>query len=347
MFSSKRERSGAELLPSSDEALAERVDMLASTVSSAAAALARTDGEIAGLRKELGNGLARLEELTAELRSRARASDLRELEKKLGSIDVAGARGSDPKRIEDLASKIAGLAERVDTLGTTVASAAASGAGRDGEVASLRRMLDQRAPAQAVDERLVRRVENAVATSASVSLRIESQAAETNALAGRIEALEERLPVLEERVDTGESDRVALVGSVVETTAARWLELDRGLRDLAERLDAAEKQASAVAAELSRATSLWPTALRSLESRVDELAGAPRRNPDAPVQPAADTHLLAAIQTLEQRMRSADVAAHEERELLLDRLDYLAGRLGERLEPLHHQADIVPFRSDP
>ena len=347
MFSSKRERSGAELLPSSDEALAERVNMLASTVSSAAAALARTDGEIAGLRKELGNGLARVEELTAELRSRARASDVRELEKKLGSIDVANARGSDPRRIDDLASKIAVLAERVDTLGTTVATTAASGVGRDGEVATLRRMLDQRAPASGVDEALVRRVEDAAAASASASLRVESQAGDIAGLSTRIQALEEQMSQVAERVEAVESERAALVGSVVETTAARWLELDRALRDLAERLDLAEKQASAAATELSRATALWPTALRALQGRVDELARRSGADPGAPVQPAADTHVLAAIQMLEQRMRSADASAHEERERLLDRLDRLAGRLDEGLEPVHHEAEIVPFRTDP
>jgi chromosome segregation ATPase len=332
MFSSKRERSGAELLPNSGEALAERVDMLASTVSSAAAAVARTDGEVAGLRRELGNGLARLEELAAEMRSRARASDVRELEKKVGALDFTSARSSDPKRLDELASKIAVLAERVDTLGATVATTASSVAGRDGEVASLRRLLDRSAPPPAVDEALRRRVEDVAAASASESLRLES--------------LDERLSELVERVDSSERDRMTLAASVAEATAARWLELERALAGLAERLDAAEERGAAVSAELARATSLWPAALRSLEVRVDELAGASRREPGSPAQPAADTHVLAALRTLEQRMRSADEAAHEERELLLDRLDRLAGRIDEGSQTARREAEIVPFRAD-
>lgn len=348
MFSSKRERSGAELLPSSGEALAERVDMLASTVSSAAAALARTDGEIAGLRRELGNGLARVEELTAELRSRARASEVRELEKKIGALDFTSGRSSDPERVDDLASKVAVLAERVDTLGATVANAAGSVAGRDGDVAALRRMLDQRASASpTVDEALRRRVEDAAAASASASLRVESQAGELGALDGRVEALEDRLSELVERLEAAERDSATRAAAVAEATASRWLELERAVAGLAERLDAFEERATAISAAVSRTTSLWPAALRSLESRVDELAGTSRHDTGAPAQPAADAHVLAALRTLEQRMCNADAAAHEERELLLDRLDRLAGRMDERHETVVREAEIVPFRVDP
>jgi chromosome segregation ATPase len=348
MFSSKRERSGAELLPNSGEALAERVDMLASTLSSTAAAMARTDGDIAGLRRELGSGLARVEELAAELRSRARASDVRELEKKLGALDFASARSAEPKRLDDVAAKIAMLAERVDTLGTTVATTASSVAGRDGEVASLRRLFDQSSPAAQVDEALRERVEDVAAASASASLRLESHGDEIVALASRVEALSAGVSELVERIDTVERERLALASSVADAAATRWLEVERSLAGLAERLDASEARTAAVSVELSRATSLWPAALRSLESKVDGLAGArsdPRDTGAAP-QPAADTHVLAALRALEQRMRSADASAREEREVLLESLDRLAGRLDERLEPAHHEAEIVPFRVD-
>ena len=345
MFSSKRERSGAELLPSSGEAFAERLDMLASTVSSTAAGLARTDGELAGLRRELGSGLARMEELVAEMRSRARASDVRELEKKVGAMAFEGARAPDSKRIDDLSSKVAVLLERVDTLGTTVATTAASVAGRDGEVAALRRKFGESSP-PAVDEALLRRVEDVAAASASASMRLESHGDEIGALAGRVEVLDERLSELAERIDAAERERVTLAASVADAAAGRWRELERALVELAARLDAAEERATAVSAELSRASSLWPTALRSLESRVDELAGAPRTADADAHQPAGDTHVLVALRTLEQRMQRAVASAHEERELLLERLDRLAGRLEDRLEPVSGGADVVPFRAD-
>lgn len=346
MFSSKRERSGAELLPSSGEAFAERLDMLASTVSSTAAAVARTDGEIAGLRRELGSGLARIEELVAEVRSRARASDVRELEKKVGALGVEHGRGPDSKRLDDLGSKVALLTERVDTLGATVASAAASVAGRDGEVAALRRMLDESSSAPTVDEALQRRVEDVASASASASLRLESHGEDIAALASRVEALDEGLAELAGRIDAVERERTALAASVADAAASRWTELERALADLAARLAASEERAAAASAELSRATSLWPAALRSLEARVDQLAGASRPESAGLPQPATDTHVLVALRTLEQRLQHADAAAHEERELLLERLDRLAGRLEDRFEPVHGEAEIVPFRPD-
>ncbi len=343
MFASKREKSGAELLPSSGEALAERVDVLASTVSSTAAALARTDGEIAGLRRELGNGLARIEELVAEMRSRARASDVRELEKKVGALAFEHGRTSESKRLDDLGSKVSVLAERVDTLGATVAAAAASVAGREGEVAALRRMLDEGSRPAAVDEALLRRVEDVAAASASASLYLESHGDEIDALGDRIDSLETRLSGLAEKIEAAERDRVTLAASVADAAAARWRELERMLVELADRLDAAEERAAAVSAELGRATSLWPAALRALESRVDELAGA-REPSDGAGHGSAD--VLHALRALEERMRRADAAAHEERGLLLERLDRLAGPPAGSPEPVASGAEVVPFRAD-
>jgi chromosome segregation ATPase len=345
MFSSKREKSGAELLPSSGEALAERVDMLASTVSSTAAALARTDGEIAGLRRELGSGLARIEELVAEMRSRARTSDVRELEKKVGALAFEQGRTSDTKRLDDVSSKLAVLAERVDTLGATVAATAAGAVGREGEVAALRRMLDEGSRPAAPDDELVRRVEDVVAASASASLRLESHGDEIGALGDRIESLEARLSGLAEKIEAAERDRVALAASIADAAAARWRELERMLVELAGRLDASDERAAAISTELSRATSLWPAALRALEGRVDELAGGPAPGGGDRPRPAADAHVLGALQALEQQLARVDAAAREERELLLDRLDRLAGRL-EQPEPAHREAEVVPFRVD-
>lgn len=305
MFSSKRERTGAELLPRSDEAFAERLDMLATTVSSTAAGMARTDGDIASLRRELGNGLARFEELAAEMRSRARAGDVRELEKKVTALTFERAKTSDGKRIDDLAAKVGGLAERVDTLAATVATAASSVAGRDGEVAALRRQLDEAPRAATPDPGLQRRFEEVAAASASASLRLESQA-----------------------------EQIGEIDSRLETVEARLDELGR-------RLDGVDEQVTSIAAELARATSLWPTALRSLESRVEELTSAPRQV-EMP-QPAVDTHVLAALRALEQRMQTADAAAHDEREALLDRLERLAGRLEVRSDFVPVVPDVVPF----
>ena len=237
MFSSKRERSGADLLPSSEEAFAERLDMLASTVSSTAAAVAKTDGEIANVRRELGNGLARIEELTAEIRSRGRASDVRELEKKVAALAFERSRSSDPKRLDDLRSHVGVLAERVNTLASTVASAAASVAGRDGEIAALRRQVGEGPRAPSVDDALRRRVEDAAAAAASASLRVESYGDHIAELAGRMEGIEARLAELARRVELEERERVSLAASIADAAAAREREIELVLASLARRAE--------------------------------------------------------------------------------------------------------------
>jgi chromosome segregation ATPase len=343
MFSSKRERSGVDLLPNSDEAFAERLDMLASTVSSTAAAIAKTDGEIANVRRELGNGLARIEELTAELRSRGRASDVRELEKKVNALAFERSRPSGGKALDDLRSQVGVLAERVDTLASTVANAAASVAGRDGEIAALRRQVGEGPRGPAVDEALRRRVEDAAAAAASASLRVESYGDHIAELAERLEGLEAQLAGLVERVGTEERERMSLAAAISDAEAARGREVELVLASLAERLGAGEQRGATVASELTQVTSLWPAALRSLETRVDELAGAAA--PGAGIEAGAPESpgLLGAIRALEERMQRADESAREERETVLDRLEMLSSQLDRRLEPAPVADEVVRF----
>jgi chromosome segregation ATPase len=392
MFSSKSERSGADLLPNSDEALAERLDMLASTVSATAAAIAKTDGELVNLRRSLENGLAHVEAVVADLRAQPSGSDVRILEKRVAELSAERVKTADAKRLDDLSSKVALLAQRVDTLGSTVASAAASVAGRDGEVAALRRQFGEVPHGQAVDEALLRRVEDAASASASASMRLESHRGQIDEVKRRVDeageqlsGVEQRLDGLDERwsavtqridsvdhrlsgiaqrtdsaderlsevtlrVEADENERMALATSVADAAAVRWRELDRALASLAERLDEVEERGSAVSAELARAASLWPAALRSLETKVEALASAsPPSGADSPQHAGDDAHVLVALRTLEQRLQHADEAAREERETVLERLERLSGQLHERVEstPMPVGANIVPFRTDP
>ena len=347
MFSSKRERSGAELLPNSGEAFAERLDMLASTVSSTAAALAKTDGEIATLRRDLGSGLARLEELVAEMRSRARAGDVRELEKKVASLAFERAKTSESKRLEDVASRLAFLAERVDTLASTVATTASSVAGRDGEVAALRRELgDGGRGAPTVDEALRRRLEDVAAASASASLRLEAHGERIAALAGRVDSrddelgsaldelrraveavfgrvrvldaryddlarvdVEERLADLVERIGAIEQEHVTAT-SVAEAASVRWREVERWLAALSDRLVAVEEQVATTSSTLGRTAALWPAALGSLESRLDRLEAATTAPPTRAAGPEVVDHSSAEWETDAHRRESPASGPH-------------------------------------
>lgn len=275
------------------QVLAERVDTLAQTVATASSASARTDGEIAVLRRELDSGLAHVGAEAAKGRSEAGADEIRELRAQLSALAADRAKTADAKRIDDLSGKVAVLAQRVDTLAATVATAAASVAGRDGEVAALRRQLEQGGrAAPALDDRLVRRVQDAVSASATTSMRVEHQREQLEALIGRMETRDgEVRSALAELRDllAGLAPRLAALEAMAEQRSR--VDVSARLEELAGRLEALSERRGAEAPELRRATSLLPTAVRALESTVEQLGQArqPERRTAPPTSVARPT----------------------------------------------------------
>lgn len=366
--SSEGRRSGdselsLERLSSHVQVLAERVDMLAQTVATIASAIAKEDGEIAVLRRELERDHERVEALVAEAHSAAGSpGDVRELGKRVTALAAEPARTSDGARIDGLDGKVVLLAERVDTLAATVASTAAGLVGRDGELASLRRRVEEGAQVRgsaSVDESVRQRVDDLGAAIAAASMRIESQADQVASLRDALDAhdaeLHTEIAKLAERLDSAEREPAALEASVAEAAATRWSELERTLTSLSERLDTVERERTESEARLARATSLWPAALRSLEARVEELSASaqtlPSRVSGAAHKPkgvpASDiARFLDEIRALEHRLESADADARREREELLLRLQRLeTSRHAPDDEHLPVGADVLPFRS--
>jgi chromosome segregation ATPase len=353
--------------------LTERVDTLAQTVATTAAATAKKDGEIALLRRELESGLRQAETAAAAGGGHG-ADELRELRDRIAALATERARTSDDGRIARVEAKMALLAERIDTLATTVATTAAGLAGREGEIATLRRRLDEtvpRAGSVAEDQSLRKRIDDLGAATASGSMRLESHATQIAALRDALDTKQETLgsslALLAERVDAAERDRAAMAASVADAAAGRWRDLERALRTLGERVVALEQDGSAAASELARVTSLWPAALRSLEARVSELVGRRDPQPPAPIgaptpppataattpgpdRPAHPTHdierFLAEIHALEQRLESAASASRQERDALHARLERLEAERSREPEPgpLPVGADVLPFR---
>lgn len=184
-----------ERLTNRVDVLAERLNTVATTVSTTANALAGKDGEIAGLRRELERGHARIEALAAEARSTAGATEIEELRRSVGALATQRPEQSDDKRLERLSGKVDFLAERVDTLATTVATTASGLAGREGEVSALRRRLDEDVAqlTRAVDElreigghgelaSQIRLLSDAVTTTAHDLARRQHEAVELRAL---------------------------------------------------------------------------------------------------------------------------------------------------------------------
>lgn len=132
-----------ERLTNRIDVLADRMNTLATTVSTTASALAGKDGEIAGLRRELERGHAKVEALATEVRGNAGTTEIQELRRAIASLSAQRLEQAGDKHLERLSGKVDFLAERVDSLATTVATTAAGLAGREGDVSALRRRLDE------------------------------------------------------------------------------------------------------------------------------------------------------------------------------------------------------------
>ena len=296
---SKRDPKFEERLTERVDVLADRLATLSSTVNTAAAAHAASEGELASLRRELEQASAKLE---AAIRDNASGGDGRALEELRRAVaDLSNERSRRTRAdVGDLRTKIDNVAERVDTLAATVASTAAGLAGREGEVVALRRSLDDVGVQIAQLAAEVRRDESG-ARDAELQARLEEVAAAQREAEAQLES---RLRSLDESLRA----RVAEVTSQIEGAsrdfAANELELaalKRHLEETAARMEAAVQD---VREELPPSVS--PT---ELEDRLAPLRGQ--------------------LETLAARVAEADAAAAERLEREVDRIAAAARRAGE------------------
>ncbi len=198
----------------------DRLAMLAETVATTSAALAAKDGEIVGIRRALEAGQARLDELAADMRTAPSPVGLDELRKEIAALSAQPRATSE----HDLDGKIQAVGQRLDMLHETVSTTAAGLASRDGELAALRRQLEED----------VHKIADAVA-----ELRIAKDPVHVAELRLTVKELTERASGLEQRTGQG-------LGQV--TT---------GLQEVSARLDslsqAVEHERAASAHELSQA----------------------------------------------------------------------------------------------
>jgi len=139
---SKRDPKFEQRLTNKVDVVADRLETLAKTVSTTATALVAKDGELAGLRRELGEGHTRVEVIVSELRRAVEGANFGERGRAAAPSEPRASRKGDDRRLEGLSGKVDALAQRLDTFGTTLATTAAGLAGREGDIAALRRRLD-------------------------------------------------------------------------------------------------------------------------------------------------------------------------------------------------------------
>jgi chromosome segregation ATPase len=354
------------------DVLGDRMATLASTVSTTAAAIAKRDGEIAALRRELDEGSKRIERLVREHAGSIGAEEVEKLRATLRTVAAERpARTSDP-RANELTSKVDVLAQRVDTLATTVSTTAAGLAGREGDIAGLRQRLDESSSRieQTVAELRLQQGDHELAN------RLESLqsavAATTKGLAGRggeIAALRARIDEAYARVGTvvGEIQRsiAALSSQVValeklpgaseQALEERAATLGARIDGLAERLDSLSTDVESALGGLADRELEVATLSGSVDevgTRVDavvaelRLALSELPAPGA-VDPAVDARLeqlSSAVVTVTGQLEELEADSAERARTAVSRaveLEGLLAEVGERLDAVERDRDAA------
>lgn len=241
------------------DVLSERVDTLATTIATTASAMAKKDGELVALRRELEAREERIASLLNEARG-GHGSELADLRKELEALSSTRSKQPGNKQLEQLGAKIDLIAQRVDTLATTVSTTAAGLAGREGELAVLRKKVEASGAggggAVGLDEALQRQLETLTANAFSTRSQLDAQAEELTALKTQLE-LSENDPRASE--NDAHSDEL---GAMLSTLRAQVEALD-GLRAGA---------TGASQEDIDRRAAETEAALEVVTGRIDELS---------------------------------------------------------------------------
>jgi chromosome segregation ATPase len=321
------------------DVLMERVDTLASTVATTASAMAKKDGEIASLRRDLEARDQAVQALAAQAqatrgtaeRPATDINELRSLKNAVAALMKERADGS-PAHVEDLAASVRALGQRFEELSATVSTTAARGAvdpqvtervdALDVQLASIRASLEHRESepdrpsdelvamlatlrsqvealgglaSGAKDEHLDRRITDVEDAIAQLAERIDSLATGVESATTSLGAKEHELAALHShftesstRIESIVDDIREALSALPEPGSASLDDLDgrlerveastrkasetnaRMANELTGRIDVIDQRVAAVAAEVARAKTLWPVALRSLEARLDD-----------------------------------------------------------------------------
>ena len=408
------------------DVLMERVDTLATTVATTASAMAKKDGEIASLRRDLEARDQTVQALVAQAQAtRATAespatdiTELRSLKNAVAALMKERAGAGSPAHVGDLAASVGVLGQRVEELSATVSTMPAGAEvgpqmeervdALDAQLAAVRASIERDASepdrpsdelvamlatlrsqvealsglaSGAKDEHIDRRtadMEDAIAHLAerfdSLAIGVESATTSLGAKEQELAALHRNFTQSSTRIESivddirealsalaepGSASLDDLAGRLerVETSTRKASETNaRTAGELTSRLDVIDQRVTAVAAEVARAKTLWPVALRSLEARLDDAVHGQRPGPSTADDDTASTsppdgpadHLLAGLRDSLQAMETVAAEMARASDTLGDPDDVGAdvGELEETEAPIAPAgATVVPLRT--
>jgi chromosome segregation ATPase len=348
---SKRDEKFEERVTNKVDVVADRLETLARTVSTTSAALAAKDGEIAQLRRDLDAGIARFQTALADTRRGHDPAELTEMKRTLAELSKQKLPRGLEGRIEELGAKLTMLAQRIDTVSSTVSATAAGLAGRDGDVIALRRAYEadsDRIGAElveirrAIDPTPVTELRQAVVElrertsdqrrtfqhlfgeanmkADSLATRVDTLAASVTSTSARVSGTEEQLSALRAHIEEGGVHLNALaaaVASASERLDARDVELETLERRFHEASTRVDTLADSVSARVSGAEEH----LSALRAHVEE--GGVHLN-----------SLAAAVASMSERLDARDVELETLERRFHDastRVDGLVGELSRAL----------------
>jgi chromosome segregation ATPase len=228
------------------------VHELGAGLISALARVADTERELASVQALAEDGSARLGSQVSELKQQVTA-----FSSQLGALEHGGSEIGDKlsqlsTSVRELSGRVSEsddalpvLSQRVEALAANVDSAVTSLVEKERDVAALR---EHAAESSARIETIVEDIRDALGTLpdaspealAALTSKVGSTAAGLTSVASRLERLEA-------------------------------VHVDQVAAELGDRLDRLDARIGAVIAEMGRAKTLWPVALRSLEARLDDV----------------------------------------------------------------------------
>jgi len=334
---SKRDPKFEERVTNRVDVVADRVETVAKTVSTASAALAAKDGEIAQLRRELEAGSGRVDAAVADLRRSFDPSALPEIKRALATLSEQKLpRGLDG-RIENLNAKVTMLAQRIDTVSSTVSTAAAGLAGRDGDVIALRRTYETETARvdadladlrQAIDPTPVVELRQAVKELSDAAFgqkrsnqrQLDEVGAKLDALVGRLDSFATSVTSTETRV-SGSEEELSALRAYAEDGRTR---MNSFVLELRQAVAALSAQSTALEEAEGEAARVLDARVSGVSGSVDDLA-------------ARLDSLIATVATTGKRQRDQDVelVAMERRfQEESSRVDGLVGDLTQALEEI-------------
>ncbi len=286
---SKRDPKFEERVTNRVDVIADRIETVARTISTTSAALAAKEGEIVQLRRELEASTTRVGAALAEARRASDDTELAEIKRSLAVLSQQKLPRGVEGRIDDLAGKVAQVAQRIDTVSSTVSTTAAGLAGRDGDVTSLRRAFETdaaRIEAELVELRravdpapiaelrqAVRQLRDETAEQRDSYQRWFKKASTTvNGLAGGLTELRASVESLSTDAvarEKAEADAARDVDDRISSVRARGDDLATRLDSLSATITATGDRFETRSVELEE----MERRFRETSSRVDDLAG--------------------------------------------------------------------------